>query len=141
MYTRRAEAAAFLRELEALGEHVKPMRKRPKSATKKPGRKPKKKGACTAGGGGDGEAACKKESSFGGDNTCAICMEDFDASDRIHPCACRHRFHAACVNDLHEKGVEKKHVCPICREHMPASVGTLVADAWTRRAQEKKAGE
>lgn len=45
-------------------------------------------------------------------NSCAICLCDWEEDDDINILKCHHYFHAKCVNEL----LKKHKDCPICRE-------------------------
>ena len=53
-------------------------------------------------------------------DTCAICLEEFVASDvskersKVFKAKCGHVFHASCVMTW----LRKKHTCPLCREQV-----------------------
>ncbi|XP_038973653.1 E3 ubiquitin-protein ligase SIRP1-like [Phoenix dactylifera] len=48
---------------------------------------------------------------------CVICLEDFDAGAEVSMTPCSHSFHSRCITQW----LEKSHLCPICRYHMPTS--------------------
>lgn len=48
---------------------------------------------------------------------CVICLEDFDSRAEVSTTPCSHSFHSQCITQW----LEKSHLCPICRYHMPTS--------------------
>ena len=51
---------------------------------------------------------------FTHDNTCIICMAEYEAEDDVTPLECdpRHYFHTDCIQDWIKQG---KNSCPVCR--------------------------
>jgi hypothetical protein len=45
------------------------------------------------------------------DDTCALCLEDYEVDDLLRELRCEHRFHSACVDDWLTK---TKRTCPVC---------------------------
>jgi hypothetical protein len=45
------------------------------------------------------------------DNTCALCLEDYEPNELLRELNCGHRYHASCVDDWLTK---TKRVCPVC---------------------------
>ncbi|KAF0896551.1 hypothetical protein E2562_024402 [Oryza meyeriana var. granulata] len=46
---------------------------------------------------------------------CAVCMEDFEAGDKLRAMPCSHCFHERCIFDwLRVSGI-----CPLCRHRLP----------------------
>nr|XP_019710340.1 E3 ubiquitin-protein ligase RNF115-like [Elaeis guineensis] len=48
---------------------------------------------------------------------CVICLEDFVAGAEVSTIPCSHSFHSQCITQW----LEKSHLCPICRYHMPTA--------------------
>ncbi|XP_073104376.1 uncharacterized protein [Elaeis guineensis] len=48
---------------------------------------------------------------------CVICLEDFVAGAEVSTIPCSHSFHSRCITQW----LEKSHLCPICRYHMPTA--------------------
>ncbi|KAJ0719119.1 putative transcription factor C2H2 family [Helianthus annuus] len=45
------------------------------------------------------------------EDVCAICLQEFEMSERCTTLECKHRYHQECI----EKWLEQKNDCPICR--------------------------
>ncbi|XP_072027243.1 RING finger protein 122-like [Amphiura filiformis] len=44
-------------------------------------------------------------------DTCAVCLEEFHAKEKIGVCRCHHGFHVKCISTW----VATKSTCPICK--------------------------
>ncbi|KAA8645165.1 hypothetical protein EYZ11_006691 [Aspergillus tanneri] len=59
------------------------------------------------------EGSERKEESPGSESqTCAICVDQFDASEKIRPLTCGHIFHPACIDLWLTK---RQACCPLCK--------------------------
>ncbi|KAF0911626.1 hypothetical protein E2562_011243 [Oryza meyeriana var. granulata] len=46
---------------------------------------------------------------------CAVCLEDFEAGERLKRLPCSHCFHGSCILDW----LRVRHLCPLCRFALP----------------------
>ncbi|XP_062204267.1 E3 ubiquitin-protein ligase RDUF2-like [Phragmites australis] len=46
---------------------------------------------------------------------CAVCLQDFDAEDKLRAMPCSHAFHQDCIFGW----LRVNHVCPLCRHALP----------------------
>ncbi|CAL1413843.1 unnamed protein product [Linum trigynum] len=82
-------------------------------------------------------AALVKDVEGGGEEACAVCLEEVCYGGAEMPCG--HLFHGACIR----KWLELSHYCPVCRFEMP-TVGAAVAGVGyggTSGASEEVAGK
>ncbi|EEF41282.1 E3 ubiquitin-protein ligase MPSR1 [Ricinus communis] len=62
------------------------------------------------------------EDSYGGERSCSICLEEFQAVSEVKRMPCLHIFHGSCI----DQWLNKSHHCPLCRFKMPASCVDLM---------------
>jgi len=58
----------------------------------------------------------------GGMTTCAICLDDFAAGDRVKRLPCRHEFHVTCITPWFER---QQRVCPTCKSGTGLHAATM----------------
>ncbi|KAG8091029.1 hypothetical protein GUJ93_ZPchr0011g27371 [Zizania palustris] len=46
---------------------------------------------------------------------CAVCLEDFEADDKLKTMPCSHSFHDRCISDW----LRVSRTCPLCRHALP----------------------
>ncbi|KAF0896550.1 hypothetical protein E2562_024401 [Oryza meyeriana var. granulata] len=47
--------------------------------------------------------------------SCAVCLEDFEAGEKLKRLPCSHCFHGSCTLDW----LRVRHLCPLCRFALP----------------------
>ncbi|KAL5205097.1 hypothetical protein ABZP36_009968 [Zizania latifolia] len=51
---------------------------------------------------------------------CAVCLEDFEADDKLKMMPCSHSFHDRCISDW----LRVSRTCPLCRHALPEQQST-----------------
>ncbi|KAJ3270168.1 hypothetical protein HDV01_000503 [Terramyces sp. JEL0728] len=57
------------------------------------------------------------------DETCAMCLEDYEANDQLRELYCGHRYHSACI-DVYL--LNQKRLCPVCNADAVGRPATIV---------------
>jgi hypothetical protein len=68
---------------------------------------------------------------------CAVCLSEFAPGDTVRPLACRHAFHAACIDSW----LGAHTTCPVCRSDLDAPPCEEIAVSQSRAATAAAAHE
>ena len=52
------------------------------------------------------------------DNTCSICLMEYEQGDDLRYLPCQHHFHVACI----DQWLEQNGTCPLCRKKVTEEV-------------------
>lgn len=75
---------------------------------------------------------CKKEEGKE-EETCAICLSNFEEKDAYRVLPCKHRFHQECT----DKWLMKRASCPVCRAEVDLDMLRRMSACWRTRIAEE----
>ena len=70
----------------------------------------------------DPDGVCVRRSKDNGnENTCAVCLAEYENGDEVRMLPCMHKFHVACVDPW----LEDNRTCPVCKSDVRRALRQL----------------
>lgn len=64
--------------------------------------------------------------------SCIICLTEFQNANLLRKLVCSHIFHKNCIDQWIMNNINKKPVCPVCKNHLIKEDNTIVVDSQNR---------